>query len=182
MAKKTTEKLSDTVETLRPYVDRALKDEDFRNDLQDALETARGLYGNLQKRNGLTAGAAKLATDKDSQDQLRRMLEDLQSAGDRLKGKKDSHKARNTLLLAGVIAGALYNPWTGEQTRKWIMDKIAGGDDLQPLDTYEPLSTPTSPASAAETGVTRETTAETSTASSPSTSSSSTSSSSSGDS
>jgi hypothetical protein len=169
MAKKTTEKLTDTVETLRPYVDRALKDEDFRNDLQDALEAARGLYGNLQKRNGLTAGATKLATDKDTQESLRRMLEDLQSAGDRLKGKKDSHKARNTVLLAGVIVGALYNPWTGDQTRKWIMDKVAGGDDLQPLDTYEPVSTPASAEPAAtETVASSETSAETSAASKPS--------------
>jgi hypothetical protein len=144
MAKKTTEKVTDTVETLRPYVDRALKDEDFRNDLRDALESARGLYGDLQKRNGLTAAAARLATDKDAQQHLRQTLEDFQSASDRLKGKKDSHKARNTMLLAGVIVGALYNPWTGEQTRKWIMDKVAGGDDLQPLDTYEPVSTPVS--------------------------------------
>jgi hypothetical protein len=142
MAKKTTEKLTDTVETLRPYIDRALKDEDFRNDLRDALEAARELYGNLQKRNGITATASKLATDKDAQENLRRAFEDLQSAGDRLKGKKESHKGRNTLLLAGVIVGALYNPWTGEQTRNWIMDKVAGGDDLQPLDTYEPVSTP----------------------------------------
>jgi hypothetical protein len=144
MAKKPTEKLTDTVETLRPYVDRALKDEDFRSDLQDAFEAARGLYGNLQKRNGLTASATKLATDKDTQESLRRLLDDLQNASDRLKGKKDSHKARNTLLLAGVIVGALYNPWTGDQTRKWITDKIAGGDDLQPLDTYEPVSAPAS--------------------------------------
>jgi hypothetical protein len=168
MAKKTTEKVTDTVDTLRPYVDRALKDEDFRNDLQDAFEAARGLYGNLQKRNGLTAGATKLATDKDTQESLRRLLDDLQSAGDRLKGKKDTHKARNTLLLAGVIVGALYNPWTGDQTRKWIMDKIAGGDDLQPLDTYEPVSTPASTEQAAtETGTTSETKSDASASESP---------------
>jgi hypothetical protein len=142
MAKKTTEKLTDTVETLRPYLDRALKDEDFRDDLRDALEAARELYGDLQKRNGsIAASATKLATDKGSQDQLRRALEDLQSAGERLRGKKKSKKGRKALLLAGVIAGALYNPWTGEPTRKWLMDKVAGGDDLQPLDTYEPAST-----------------------------------------
>jgi hypothetical protein len=32
------------------------------------------------------------------------------------------------LLLTGVVVGALYNPWTGESTREWIMDRIAGGD------------------------------------------------------
>jgi hypothetical protein len=145
MAKKPTEKLTDTVETLRPYLDRALKDEDFRDDLRDALEAARELYGDLQKRNGgIAASATKLATDKDAQDQLRRALEDLQSAGERLRGKKKPKKGRKALLVAGVIAGALYNPWTGEPTRKWLMDKVAGGDDLQPLDTYEPASTITS--------------------------------------
>jgi hypothetical protein len=142
MAKKTTEKVTETVETLRPYLDRALTDEDFRKDLKDALEAARELYGDLQKRNGgLTGTATKLATDKNAQEQLRRALEDLQSAGERLKGTKKSHKGRNTLLLAGVIVGALYNPWTGEQTRKWLLDRIAGGDELQPLESYETAPT-----------------------------------------
>jgi len=38
------------------------------------------------------------------------------------------------LLMAGVVAGALYNPWTGQSTRDWLLDKIAGEDDLAPLD------------------------------------------------
>ena len=41
------------------------------------------------------------------------------------------------MLLAGLIAGALYNPWTGPQTRDWLMDKVAGDDDLQPLDGFD---------------------------------------------
>jgi hypothetical protein len=41
------------------------------------------------------------------------------------------------LILAGVIAGALYNPWTGPQTREKLMDVIAGNDDLQPLETFD---------------------------------------------
>ena len=32
------------------------------------------------------------------------------------------------LLLTGVTLGVLYNPWTGESTREWIMERIAGGD------------------------------------------------------
>ena len=36
-----------------------------------------------------------------------------------------------------MIAGALYNPWTGPQTREKLLDMIAGEDDLQPLDTFE---------------------------------------------
>ena len=42
------------------------------------------------------------------------------------------------MLLAGLVAGALYNPWSGPQTREWLMDKVAGDDDLQPLDELRP--------------------------------------------
>src|SRR6185503_11494829 len=33
--------------------------------------------------------------------------------------------------------GALYNPWTGPQTREKLLDVIAGNDDLQPLESFE---------------------------------------------
>ena len=36
MAKKAA-KMTDTLELVKPYLERALKDEDFRNDLKDAL-------------------------------------------------------------------------------------------------------------------------------------------------
>jgi hypothetical protein len=32
------------------------------------------------------------------------------------------------LLLAGITVGILFNPMTGPQTRKWVMDKITGED------------------------------------------------------
>jgi hypothetical protein len=139
MAKKRTEKVAETVESLRPYLERALKDDDFREDLRDALETAREIYGEVSKKRngGITTTATKIATDKDLQEQVRRALEDLGRAGERLQGKKQSKKGRRTLLLAGVIAGALYNPWTGPQTRQWLMDKLSGEDELTPLDTFE---------------------------------------------
>jgi len=137
MAKKRTEKLGDTVGTLRPYVERALTDEEFRQDLRDAVKTARQLYGDLGKGNGGVKSAKKLATDKRAQEQLRKALDDLGKAGGRIKGGKKKRKARKALLATGVIVGALYNPWTGPQTRKWLLDKIAGEDDLQPLESFE---------------------------------------------
>jgi hypothetical protein len=138
MAKKQAAKLTDTLETVRPYLERALTDEEFLNDLKDALQAARELYGPISKQNGVAASARTLATDKKAQAQLKRALEDLSSAKDTLKGKKQkSKKGRNMLILAGVIAGALYNPWTGPQTREKLMDIIAGSDDLQPLETFD---------------------------------------------
>jgi hypothetical protein len=135
MAKKT--KGAVTIDTIKPYVERALTDPEFRRDLKDAMETARELYGPLTKSNGVSGAASKLATDKKTQKQLQKALDDVGKAAGTLKGKKKSHKGRNTLLLAGVVAGALYNPWTGPQTRKWILDKVAGDDDLQPLAGFD---------------------------------------------
>jgi hypothetical protein len=153
MAKRRNELISGTVDNVRPYFERALTDEDFRKDLGDALSTARSIYGDLQKKNGGIKSATRFATDKDVQEQLRSALEDLSRAGERLQGKKQSHKARNTLLLAGVIAGALYNPWTGPQTRDWLLEKLAGGsDDLEPLDAWETLSNEAETAAAEAVG------------------------------
>jgi hypothetical protein len=137
MAKKAA-RMADTLEMLKPYLERALNDPEFRDDLKDALSAARELYGPLSKQNGVSASAKALATDKKAQEQMRRALEDLASAKDTLKGKKKkSHKGRNMVLLAGIVAGALYNPWTGPQTREKLLDIIAGSDDLQPLESFE---------------------------------------------
>ena len=139
MAKKHS-KAAPTVETLRPYLDRALNDKDFRDDLTEALSAAKKLYGPLVKdarNDGAVKSASRLATDAKVQENLRKALEDFGKAAGSLKGKKKSHKGRNAMMLAGLIAGALYNPWSGPQTRDWLMDKVAGDDDLQPLDGFD---------------------------------------------
>ncbi len=138
MAKKKAATVAGTFEVVKPYLERAMTDEEFRNDLKDALAAARELYGPLSKQNGVSGGARALATDKKAQEQMRRAIDDLLNAKDNLQGKKKKgHKGRNMVLLAGLVAGALYNPWTGPQTREKLLDMIAGQDDLQPLDTFE---------------------------------------------
>ena len=137
---KTQMKVAPTVETLKPYLDRALNDKEFRGDLKEALSAAKKLYGPLVKEardDGAVKSASRLATDAKVQENLRKALEDFGKAAGSLKGKKKSHKGRNAMLLAGLIAGALYNPWSGPQTRDWLMDKVAGDDDLQPLEEFD---------------------------------------------
>ncbi len=139
MAKKDM-KVAPTVETLKPYLDRALNDKEFRDDLKEALSAAKKLYGPLAKDakdDGAVKSASRLATDAKVQENLRKALEEFGKAAGTLKGKKKSHKTRNAMLLAGLIAGALYNPWSGQQTREWLMDKVAGDDDLQPLEEFD---------------------------------------------
>jgi hypothetical protein len=134
-------KVAPAVETMKPYLDRALNDKEFREDLKEALVAARRLYGPLVKDardDGAMKSATRLATDAKVQENLRRALEEFGKAAGSLKEKKKkSHKGRNAMLLAGLIAGALYNPWSGPQTREWLMDKVAGDDDLQPLESFD---------------------------------------------
>src|SRR4051812_22740277 len=134
-------KVAPAVETLKPYLDRALSDKEFREDLKEALAAARKLYGPLVKDardDGAMKSATRLATDAKVQENLRKALEEFGKAAGTLKdNKKKSHKGRNAMLLAGLVAGALYNPWSGSQTREWLMDKVAGDDDLQPLESFD---------------------------------------------
>ena len=128
MSKTRTPALS--TDALKPYVQRAMTDPELREDLLAAFVAARSLYGQMAKSRGVK-GKAEKVSEKDFQKQLQFLVADLSEASDKLQGKakKKSHKARNrVILLTGVTLGVLYNPWTGEQTREWIMDRVAGGD------------------------------------------------------
>ena len=123
---KTKDRLYDTADTVRPYVDRALHDEDLRDNLKEAFNSAREVYAELLGNRNLTSTAMRAATDKDIQDNLKKTIDELRKATDRIQGKED-HGARNTvLLLTGITMGILFNPMTGPQTRKWLMEKITG--------------------------------------------------------
>jgi hypothetical protein len=123
---KTKDKLYDKADTMRPYVDRALHDDDLHDNLKEAFNAAREVYAELLGGRNLTATAVRAATDKEVQENLKKTVEELRTAANRIQGKED-HGTRNTmLLLAGITAGILFNPMTGPQTRKWLMDKIAG--------------------------------------------------------
>jgi hypothetical protein len=123
---KTKDRLYDTADTVRPYVDRALHDDDLHDNLKEAFNAAREVYSELLGGRNLTGTAMRAATDKEIQENLRKTVEELRTAANRIQGKED-HSGRNTmLLLAGITAGLLFNPMTGPQTRKWLMDKIAG--------------------------------------------------------
>jgi len=124
---KTKDKSQVAVETVGPYLKRAMDDPQLREDLLAAFIAARSLYGKISKGSGVK-GKAERMTDKRVQKELQELVAELQVASDRLQGKKKkSHKARNrVVLLTGVTLGVLYNPWTGEATRDWIMGRVAG--------------------------------------------------------
>jgi len=119
----------DKVSDVKPYVRRAIQDEELRDNLRSAFATARDVYDELIGNRGMTGVATRVASDKEIQDQLRSAIEDLRSAAGRIQGAADRHKGRNsTLLLAGIALGILFNPVTGPETRRWLKDRIFGED------------------------------------------------------
>jgi hypothetical protein len=125
-------KTSTTLSTdaLKPYVQRAMTDPELREDLLAAFIAARSIYGQMAKGRGIK-GKAEKVSEKDFQKQLQHLVSDLSEASDKLKGtaKTKGHKTRNrVILLTGVTLGVLYNPWTGQATRDWIMEQVAGGN------------------------------------------------------
>jgi hypothetical protein len=117
------------VSDVKPYVERAIKDEEFRENLKNAFVAARDVYDELMGPRGVSGKAARVATDKDMRDNLRSAIEELRSAADRIQ-HGPTHKGRNFVLVTGIAVGILlFNPLTGSDTRKWLKDTVLGDED-----------------------------------------------------
>jgi hypothetical protein len=126
---KTKDRITDKADNLRPYVERAVKDEEIRKNVRDAFDAAREIYTDLMGPRGMVPLATRVAADEDIQDNLRRAVDDLRKAANRLQGK-DDHSARNSFfLLVGLTIGILFNPITGPATREWLRNLLGGGDE-----------------------------------------------------
>lgn len=126
---KKTEKISDAATSVRPYVKRALEDEELRDSVRDAFQTARDVYQDLVSQGRVSKAAAHAVSDREIQDNLRKTIEELRNASARLQGgsEEKSHQARNTtLLLSGIALGVLFNPVTGPQARAWLRETLLG--------------------------------------------------------
>jgi hypothetical protein len=126
---KTKDKVTDAAGTVKPYVERALRDEELRANVRNAYESARSIYNELLGNRGVTGLATRVATDKEIQDELRSAVAELRQAANRVQGKQEHTGRSGGLLLIGIAIGILFNPFTGAQTRKWLSDRIFGGGD-----------------------------------------------------
>jgi hypothetical protein len=123
----TKDRVSNAADSVKPYVERAVRDKELRDSLQNAYSAARDIYDELIAPRSRTAIAMRAATDKEIQDSFRTALEELRNAADRFQGRQ-SHASRNTtLLVTGIAIGILFNPMTGADTRRWLKDRLFGG-------------------------------------------------------
>lgn len=121
----TKDRVADATANVRPYIERALRDEELRRNVRSAYASARALYDELLSRNDVGEVATKLASDENIHEELRNVVEQLRRAAGRVHPAGEhrpaaGRKARNTLLLvAGIVLGLFFNPLTGPALRRW---------------------------------------------------------------
>jgi hypothetical protein len=127
----TKDKVYDAAANVKPYVERAMSDDQLRSDVLSAFNAAKELYAELTggRRDAVTV-ATRVATDDEIRDKLRSAVDDLRSAADRLQGKRDHGSRNTTLLVAGIALGILFNPVTGPETRKWVKELLSGENEF----------------------------------------------------
>lgn len=118
-----------TVQTAAPILKKLAKDEEFRKTVIGAYAAARDIYDEIGEDKKMKALAAKIATDPKLQKELTKQFKDVQKSAK--KATKASHKKRNALIMAGIVAGLLYNPKTGPQTRKWLREKMGSEPEFE---------------------------------------------------
>lgn len=135
----TKERVADATSHVRPYVERAIRDEELRRNVKDAYTSARALYEQLLAKNDVSHVATKLVSDEDVQTELRNVIAKLRSAAGRVHSAQEEtktesqHSARSLVLFAGIAIGLLVNPLTGPKLRGWLKKKLFSsgkGDDF----------------------------------------------------
>ena len=112
------DKARKTLRNVVSYVEDVTGDERLRADVRDAA--IHGVKASEQVRKDLDGDGitTRLADDKKLRKNLRAMLDDLDRAGERMRGKK-RHRTRNILVLFGAAAAAFL------VARLWFSGRIS---------------------------------------------------------
>jgi hypothetical protein len=129
MTKTKANQAADLYSTARenPYVQRLIEDEELRDSLRDAFESARGAYG---RATGNGKGAVKAVTsDKKVQKDLRSAAESLRDVSEQLKAPRKRKKSRlGRLIFFGLIAAGIALV-LNEDARKAVLDALFGAEE-----------------------------------------------------
>jgi hypothetical protein len=126
------DKAKKTLREVVSYADQVARDERLRADIRSAA--GHGAKASERVKKDLDGGgiSTRLAADKKLRRNLRAMLDDLDSASDRVR-RRNSHRVRNVLLvLVGAAAVLVAVP----KIRLWLSDQWAddtSSDETAPL-------------------------------------------------
>ena len=124
------------------YVQRLVEDDELRDNLRNAFESARKAY--IRMSNG--KGPVKAVTeDKKTQKELRQAAASLKDAAESLRGGKRKKRGKGRLLLLAIVGGAIALA-ASEGLRKKVLDALFGAEEE--FD-YTSNTTPAPPAEAA---------------------------------
>jgi hypothetical protein len=110
-----------------PYVQRLAEDEELRENLRTAFESARKVYARMSNGKGPVKA---LTDDKKTQKQLKEAAESLRDAAKSLRGAKPSsgkRKRRSGLLLLLIGAGLALA--LSESLRSKVLDALFGSEE-----------------------------------------------------
>jgi hypothetical protein len=129
MSKTKTARAGDIYETARenPYVQRLIEDEELRESLKDAFESAKSAYGRATGNGKSTVQA--VTGDKKVQKDLRKAAESLQEASESLRSKPKKRKGGIGRLLLIAIVGAVIALAVSEGARKAVLDALFGAEE-----------------------------------------------------
>ena len=109
-----------------PYVNRLIEDEELRDNLRTAFESAKKAYSRMSNGKG---PAKALLDDKKTQKELQQAASNLKEAADTLRGAKHPRKRKRRsgvllLIVGGGVALAL-----SEGLRKKVLDALFGAEE-----------------------------------------------------
>ena len=122
-----------------PYVQRIVEDDELRDNLRTAYESARNAYVRMSNGKGPVKA---LTDDKKTQKELKEAATSLRSAAETLRGAKVKKKRRRGGRLILLLVGAGAALALSEGLRKKVLDALFGAEE-----EFEYTST-TSPSSA----------------------------------
>ena len=125
-----------------PYVQRLVEDDELRDNLRTAYDSARNAYDRIANGKG---PAKAILDDKKTQKELRGAATSLRDAADSLRGAKRKKKSRKGRILLVLVAAGLALALS-EGLRKKVLDALFGAEE-----EFEYTSTTTSSGAGAST-------------------------------
>ena len=128
------------------YVQRLVEDDELRDNLRNAFESARKAYARMSNGKGPVKAVAE---NKKVQKDLREAATSLKDAAESLRDGKKKKKRKGRLLLIALIGGGIALA-ASEGLRKKVLDALFGAEEEfeytasttpEPSSTSEPVGT-----------------------------------------